>query len=57
MNQKTIIEINNLSKVFSKNYKSARVQLKNILVESFLGCKNKTELQKDEFWALKNIFF
>jgi len=57
MNQENIIEIKNVSKVFSRNYKSARLQLKNILKESFLGCKNTTQLQKDEFWALKNISF
>lgn len=57
MNQKNIIEISNASKIFSRNYKSARNQVKNILIESFLGCKSKTELHKDEFWALKNISF
>lgn len=57
MNQKNVIELNHVSKVFSKNYKSARQQLKTILKESFLGCKDKTELHKDEFWALKDISF
>jgi len=57
MEKKTIIELNNVSKVFSKNYKSAQQQLKTILKESFFGCKDNTELLKDEFYALKNISF
>jgi lipopolysaccharide transport system ATP-binding protein len=57
MTNKTVIKLNNVSKVFSKNYKSARYQLKNILRESFLGCPDKKQLEKDEFWALKNISF
>lgn len=57
MEQQNVIELSNVSKVFSRNHKSARKQLINILKESFLGCKNKTFLDKDEFWALKNIFF
>lgn len=52
-----VIEVNNLAKSFSKNYKSARVQLKNIFKESFLGCNDKKRLQKDEFWALHNVSF
>ena len=57
MNQENVIELSNVSKVFSRNYKSARVQLKNILMESFLGCKDKSILHKDEFWALKDVSF
>ena len=57
MNTSNIIEIKNLSKIFSKNYKSAHIQLKSILLESFLGCKNRTTLEKDEFWALRDISF
>ena len=57
MDQNNVIELKNVSKVFSKNYKSARKQLINILGESFMGCKDKTELHQDEFWALKNISF
>ena len=57
MDQTNVIELNNVSKVFSKNYKSARKQLTNILVESFMGCNDKTELYQDEFWALKDISF
>ena len=53
----TVIELHNVAKVFSKNYASARHQLKNIFKESFLGCKDNTELLKDEFYALKNISF
>ena len=55
MSSKVIIELNNVSKVFSKNYKSARHQLKNILKESFFGCQEKSSLEKDEFWALNDI--
>ena len=57
MKKEDVIELVNVSKVFSKNYKSARVQLSTILKESFLGCHDKTALQKDEFWALQNISF
>jgi len=57
MQDNHVIELHNVSKVFSKNYKSARYQLKNIFKESFLGCPDKSTLQKDEFWALKNISF
>ena len=57
MNQENVIELTNVSKVFSKNYKSARKQLINILVESFMGCSDKTDLNQDEFWALKDISF
>ena len=52
-----VIEVTNVSKVFSKNHKSARTQLIQILKESFAGCKEKATLHKDEFWALKNISF
>ncbi len=57
MNNNVVIEAHNVSKVFSKNYKSARHQLKNIFKESFLGCPEKSGLDKDEFWALKDISF
>ena len=55
MENDTVIELEGVSKVFSKNYRSARHQLKNILKESFGGCINRSNLGKDEFWALKNI--
>ena len=57
MQEKNIIEVNHVSKVFSRNYKSARTQLINILKESFLGCHDRTSLNKDEFWAIKDISF
>lgn len=50
-----VIELTNVSKVFSKNYKSARMQLKRILKESFFGCRDSVELNKGEFKALSNI--
>lgn len=54
---KSVIEVTNVSKVFSRNYKSARHQLKQIFVENLFGCEDKSELNKDEFWALKDISF
>ncbi len=57
MDQSNVIELTNVSKVFSKNYKSARKQLIHILGESFMGCKEKTQLNQGEFWALKDISF
>jgi len=51
------IKIENVSKIFSKNYKSSRHQLITIFKESFLGCNDKTKLQKDEFKALDNVSF
>ena len=57
MNNKNVIEIENISKVFSKNYKSARYQLFKILKESFFGCRDKNKLSKGEFWALRNVSF
>jgi len=50
-----VIEVTNVSKVFSKNHKSARIQLKRILKESFLGCRRAGELKKGEFKALSDI--
>jgi len=55
MQTTNVIEVNHVSKIFSKNYKSARVQLLNILKESFTGCKDKKTLHKDEFWAIKEL--
>lgn len=52
-----VIEVTNLSKVFSKNYKSARHQVKQMFIENLFGCKDKSELNKDEFWALKDVSF
>jgi ABC-type polysaccharide/polyol phosphate transport system ATPase subunit len=57
MQKENIIEVKHISKVFSRNYKSARTQLIHILKESFFGCHDKTSLDKDEFWALKDISF
>lgn len=57
MNDTNIIEITNVSKVFSRNYKSARHQLKQMFMENIFGCQDKSELNKDEFWALKDINF
>ena len=55
MQNANIIEVDNISKIFSKNYKSARHQLKKILIENYFGCQETSELNKDEFWALRNV--
>lgn len=52
-----VIAVNNISKVFSRNYKSARHQIKEMFIGNFLGCQDKNELNKDEFWALKDVSF
>lgn len=57
MQEKNVIEVNDVTKVFSKNHKSARVQLKKILKESFFGCSNISKLKEGEFEALKNLSF
>ena len=57
MQEKNVIEVNDVTKVFSKNHKSARVQLKKILKESFFGCTNISKLKEGEFEALKNLSF
>jgi len=57
MQTDNVIEVNHVSKIFSKNYKSARAQLLNILKESFKGCRDRTGLHKDEFWAIKDLTF
>lgn len=57
MKNTNVIEVNNASKIFSKNYKSARQQLKKIFFENFFGCHDKLALKKDEFWALRNVSF
>ncbi len=53
----SVIKVSKVSKVFSRNYKSARHQLKQMFIENLFGCKDKSELEKDEFWALKDIDF
>jgi len=57
MKNENVIEVNNISKIFSKNYKSARIQLKRIFLENFIGCHDNKKLGTDEFFALKNISF
>jgi len=57
MKNTNVIEVNNISKVFSQNYNSARKRLMSILVENYMGCKETETLKKDEFFALKNISF
>ncbi len=52
-----VIEVNDVSKIFSQNYTSARKRLMSIFIENYFGCKETTELKKDEFFALKNISF
>jgi len=57
MNKTNVIEVNNISKIFSKNYKSARLQLKKMLIENYFGCQEHSVSKEGEFWALKNISF
>ncbi len=57
MENKNVIEVKNLSKVFSQNYNSARKRLMNILIENYIGCKETNNLKKDEFFALKDVSF
>ena len=57
MKQGNVIEVRGVTKVFSKNHKSARVQLKKIFKESFLGCVDVQNLKKGEFKALDDISF
>lgn len=52
-----VIEVNSISKVFSRNYKSARHQVKQMFIENIFGCQDKSELNKNEFWALKDVSF
>jgi len=57
MDNTNVIEVNNISKIFSKNHKTARMQLKKILLENYFGCKEKLASDEGEFWALKNVSF
>ena len=57
MDSTNVIEANNISKIFSKNHKSARHQLKKVLFENYFGCQEKNVSGEDEFWALKNVSF
>lgn len=57
MHSDKAIEVTSLSKRFSKNTRSSRVQLKQILKECFFTEKENTELSKNEFWALKDLSF
>jgi len=52
-----VIEVNGVSKRFSKNMKSTRKQLKHIVRECFFGKSKKQTLGEGEFWALKSISF
>ena len=53
----SVIEVREVSKIFTKNYKSARKQLMRLFVENIIGCKEQEYLRKDEFYALKEITF
>ncbi len=57
MEHTNVIEVTHVSKIFSKNYKSAHQHLKTMLFENFFGCKETINIQKDEFWALRDISF
>jgi ABC-type polysaccharide/polyol phosphate transport system ATPase subunit len=55
MKSENVIEFDCASKVFSRNYRSARYQLALILRDAFLGCRDKSSLNEGEFWALKDV--
>jgi lipopolysaccharide transport system ATP-binding protein len=57
MDSNTVIEVKNVSKVFSKNYKSARSRLKHLFFELLIGLKHKDNLEEGEFFVLNNISF
>ncbi len=57
MDNTNVIEVDNISKIFSKNHKSARLQLKKMLFENYFGCQEKNVSKEGEFWALKNVSF
>jgi len=57
MDDTKAVEVNSVSKRFSKNIKSSRIQLKQILFECFFSKKENTDLNDGEFWALKDLTF
>jgi ABC-type polysaccharide/polyol phosphate transport system ATPase subunit/glycosyltransferase involved in cell wall biosynthesis len=57
MDKDNVIEVTNLSKKFSKNIKSAKIQLKNIFVDTLFGLDRASKILPDEFYALKDISF
>ncbi len=57
MDDTKAIEIDSISKRFSKNTRSSRIQLKQILFECLFGTKTSRDLNSGEFWALKDLSF
>ena len=57
MEESIAIDVNAISKRFSKNNKSTRKQLRHIIHECFFGQKRQKPLNDGEFWALKNLSF
>lgn len=57
MEKNNVIEVANLSKKFSKNIKSSKIQLKNIFLDTLVGSNKNAHLLKDEFYALDDISF
>lgn len=57
MNTNNIIEVINVSKVFSSNYKSARNKIKHMFFDTLFSKKINRELEKGQFYALKDVSF
>ena len=57
MSNENVIEVANLSKKFSKNIKSSKVQLKNIFIDTIFNLDSKPGIQENEFYALDDISF
>lgn len=57
MKENNVIEVNNLSKIFSKNYKSARGKVKKLFFETIFSRKHSLELSEGQFYVLKDISF
>ena len=55
----SVIDVQSVSKRFSKNQKSTRKQVKRIFKECFFGVKKEevSTLTDGEFWALDNVTF
>lgn len=58
MQEDILVEVNNVSKKFCKNLKRSLWYGAKELAADFMGvAQNKSELRKDEFWAVKDVSF
>lgn len=57
MESENIIEVTNVSKIFSKNYNSARFTLKEIFKEVIFGRKRDKCLKEGQFFVINDISF